>query len=337
MNLKRAVAVIDTHTAGEPTRIVIGGGPQLRGSTIKEKWLEFREKHQAFREFVVREPRGHSDMYGAFLVPPASPEAHFGVLFMDIGGSKPMCGHGSMGVAYTAVQLGLIPKIEPFTEVCLETPAGLIYLHVDVTNGVVGDVQLQNVASFVVAREVEIPFPPPFGKGKVDISFGGNFFAFTDANALGLKLEIFEIEKIRALGIDILNAVNKSITVEHPEDPTLNKVTNIVFSLEIPGKIAKNVEVGINGNIDRSPCGTGTSAKMALLAEQGKLSPQEVFFHESFIGTVFSSFYQPGPVIGGKKTILPFIRGKAYITGFNWLLLEETDNFARGFCISRTS
>lgn len=335
MNLKRVVAVIDSHTAGEPTRIIVAGAPQLKGSTIQEKWMDLRERHGDFRKFIVQEPRGHRDMYGALLIPPISPKAHFGVLFMDVGGSKAMCGHGSIGVACTLVEIGMIPKEEPITTVILETPAGLINLKVEVKDGVVGDVELQNVPSFVESMGVEVPFPKPFGKGKVDISFGGNFFAIVDASFFGLELVPKEVEKIRMLGMEILNEVNKYIQVQHPLESSLNKVTNILFSLESPGRIAKNAEVGINGNVDRSPCGTGTCAKMALLAEKGELLPGEMFFHKGLIGTSFTGFYQWGGMLGNLKTILPSIRGRSHVTGFNWLVDEYRDDLSPGFCLGR--
>jgi len=334
MDVKRAVAVIDTHTAGEPTRIVIGGAPRLRGSNILEKWADFRENHKDFRELLVREPRGHADMYGALLITSSLTDADFGVLFMDGGDSKSMCGHGSIGVARTLVELGMIPREEPVTTVNLETAAGIIRLEVEVQGGKVGDVVLRNVPSFVYKRNVTIDLPNHPNEITTDICFGGNFFAIVDAKDFDLTLRQEEAERIRFLGIEVLRRINQFLEVQHPSNPSLKQITNIVFSLELPGRITKNAEVGINGNMDRSPCGTGTCAKMALLAAKGILSPGEIFFHESLIGSVFTGFFEKGPVLGGVQTILPSIKGRSYVTGFNWLLDLDGDDLSPGFCFS---
>ena len=190
MEITRATAVVDTHTGGEPTRIMLGGGPWLPGKTMGEKWAYLRENPQEFRNFVVHEPRGHSDMFGAFLTPPVRDDSHLGVIFMDSGDGVSMCGHGLIVTAKAMVELGMVPRKEPFTTVLLDTPAGQVSLNVDVKNGVAGEVILSNVPSFVYATDVEVPIPSRGGrKIRLDIAFGGNFFAIVRADDLGFMLE----------------------------------------------------------------------------------------------------------------------------------------------------
>ncbi|MDD4023472.1 MAG: proline racemase family protein, partial [Synergistales bacterium] len=288
MEVIRATSVVDTHTGGEPTRIIIGGGPYLPGRTISEKWAYMKEHMTDFRNFVMHEPRGHSDMFGAFLTPPEKESSHYGVIFMDSGDGVSMCGHGSIGTAHTLVELGMVPREEPHTEVVLDTPAGQIRLKVAVKDGKVGDVTLANVPAFVFRQDVELPVPSLGGKKvHMDIAFGGNFFAIIHAEELGLTLEREEVPRLLSLGLEILREANRTVKVQHPTEKHLNYIGLTEFALERPGKPTKNCVIFGESNVDRSPCGTGTCAKMALLAARGLLKPGEVFDHESVVGSVF--------------------------------------------------
>lgn len=336
MEVTRATAVVDTHTGGEPTRIILGGGPWLPGRTMGEKWTYLRENLQDFRNFVMHEPRGHSDMFGAFLTPPVRSDSHYGVIFMDSGDGVSMCGHGSIGTANAVVELGMVPRKEPVTTVVLDTPAGQVSLDVEVKDGVVGDVILANVPAFVYATDVEISLPSQGGKKlRLDIAFGGNFFAIVHAADLGFSLGKREVPELLRTGLDILREVNRTVKVEHPLEKHINSVGLTEFSLEREGEPTKNCVLFGESNVDRSPCGTGTCAKMALLASKGKLAPGEVFEHESVVGSLFRGSYKEGPTIGGYKTILPFVRGKASITGFNFLLQQKDDEMGSGFLLPR--
>ena len=335
MEITRATAVVDSHAGGEPTRIIIGGGPYLPGKTMSKRWAYLRENLSEFRNFVMHEPRGHSDMFGAFLTPPEREDSHYGVIFMDSGDGVSMCGHGSIGTANALVELGMVPRTEPFTEVVLDTPAGQIRLKVEVKDGKVGDVTLANVPSFVYKSNVELAIPSRNKKIHMDIAFGGNFFAIVHAEELGLTLEREEVPELLALGLEILRESNKQIKVQHPTEKHLNYIGLTEFALERPGKPTKNCVIFGESNVDRSPCGTGTCAKMALLAAKGTLKPGEVFDHESVVGSVFHGHFQPGPKVGDFETILPFIRGKASVTGFNFLLQQNNDEMGSGFLLPK--
>ncbi|HPD96693.1 MAG TPA: proline racemase family protein [Synergistales bacterium] len=335
MEITRATAVVDSHAGGEPTRIIIGGGPYLPGKTMSKRWAYLRENLSEFRNFVMHEPRGHSDMFGAFLTPPEREDSHYGVIFMDSGDGVSMCGHGSIGTANALVELGMVPRTEPFTEVVLDTPAGQIRLKVEVKDGKVGNVTLANVPSFVYKSDVELAIPSRNKKIHMDIAFGGNFFAIVHAEELGLTLEREEVPELLALGLEILRESNKQIKVQHPTEKHLNYIGLTEFALERPGKPTKNCVIFGESNVDRSPCGTGTCAKMALLAAKGTLKPGEVFDHESVVGSVFHGHYQPGPKVGDFETILPFIRGKASVTGFNFLLQQNNDEMGSGFLLPK--
>ncbi len=335
MEIERFAAVVDTHTGGEPTRLIVGGGPLLKGSTITEKWLDFKKNHDDFRAFVMCEPHGHADMFGALLVPACHEEAHYGIIFMDAGTSISMCGHGSIGLGRTLVDLGMIRKTEPTTDVVLDTPAGLVRLKVEVKDGVVGDVILSNVPAFAFARDIDLEVPSLGKKIHLDISYGGNFFAIVPAGQLGLEITAPEAGRIVPLGLEILRELNRTIKVQHPVEKAIDHVALVEFSLERPGQVTRNTVVWGEGSHDRSPCGTGTCAKMALLAAKGKLAPGEKFLHESITDSLFEGWYEPGPKVGGFDTVLPFLKSRSYVTGFNFLMKQPSDKVGEGFLLKR--
>ncbi len=335
MEIERFAAVVDTHTGGEPTRLIVGGGPLLKGSTITEKWLDFKKNHDDFRAFVMCEPHGHADMFGALLVPACHPEAHYGIIFMDAGTSISMCGHGSIGLGRTLVDLGMIRKTEPYTDVVLDTPAGLVHIKVEVKDGVVGDVILGNVPAFTFARDIELEVPSLGKKIHLDISYGGNFFAIVPAGQLDMEITAPEAGRIVPLGLEILRELNRAVKVQHPVETAIDHVALVEFSLERPGQVTRNTVVWGEGSHDRSPCGTGTCAKMALLAAKGKLAPGEKFLHESITGSLFEGWYEPGPKVGGFDTVLPFLKSRSYVTGFNFLMKQPGDKVGEGFLLKR--
>jgi proline racemase len=335
MDIERFAAVVDTHTGGEPTRLIVGGGPLLKGSTITEKWLDFKKNHDDFRAFVMCEPHGHADMFGALLVPACHEEAHYGIIFMDAGTSISMCGHGSIGLGRTLVDLGMIKKTEPYTDVVLDTPAGLVRLKVEVKDGVVGDVILSNVPAFAFARDIDLEVPSLGRKIHLDISYGGNFFAIVPAGQLDLEITATEAGRIVPLGLEILRELNRTVKVQHPVETAIDHVALVEFSLERPGQVTRNTVVWGEGSHDRSPCGTGTCAKMALLAAKGKLAPGEKFMHESITDSLFEGWYEPGPKVGGFDTVLPFLKSRSYVTGFNFLMKQPGDKVGEGFLLKR--
>lgn len=338
MRIRRLVSVVDTHTGGEPTRIVLSGAPILRGRDMVDRWEEFRLNHDHFREFLMREPRGHGDMFGAILLPPCGDEAHCGVIFTDTSGCLAMCGHGSIGVARTLLQLGMISSHAPCTDVVLDTPAGVVRVAVDVReDGRIGEAVLANVPSFLYADDVKVRLSD--GTDVVlDVAFGGNFFAIVPADQLGLSIKPGEARQLQALGMEIRDLVNQKIQAVHPEEDRIRGVELVEFSLEEmdEGNLsARNCVVFGQGAIDRSPCGTGTSAKMAILWTRGKMKPGDEFVHRGIVGSSFTGYFQEGPSAGGRPSILPFIRGTSSVTGFNLLIHEDGDRFERGFLLGR--
>ena len=333
MKISKMVAAIDSHTCGEPTRIIIGGAPIFKGKTMSEKWKDFCDNHNDFRRFIMTEPRGHSDMFGAIMVPPVNPEAHTGVIFCDSGGSVSMCGHGSIGLSSAMVNLGMVTVTEPLTEVKLDTPAGLVTLSVEVKDGEAVSATLKNVPSFVFARDLDLYIPSLNKTVKFDISFGGNFFAILNAEDFGFEILPAEAPEITKMGLEVMREANKQHKVQHPLIPENNSVLLAEFGIHKKGQNAKNCVIFGAKNVDRSPCGTGTCAKMALLAAKGELKPGDIFPHESILGTVFEGHYEQGPKVGNFESVQPYLKGAANITGFNWLIQQDNDQLLPGFLI----
>ena len=336
METGKMVAVVDTHTGGEPTRIVVGGAPFFSGKSVVEKWHDFLNNKSDFRKFLMQEPRGHGDMFGAIIIPASSPEAHCGVLFCDTGGSLPMCGHGSIGVSTALVNLGMVEVKEPETEVVLEAPAGIVRLKVTVKDGTAAGVTLKNVPAFVAVRDAVIDVPQ-VGAVKLDVAFGGSFFAIVDASQFGMKIKHDEAARMASLGIAIKDAANRQLSVSHPEKPSINSIMLTEFYHREEGCNTKNCVIFGEKSVDRSPCGTGTCAKLALLSAKKELKPNERFVHESITGSEFEAWFEPGPDIGGFESVIPYVSGKAFVTGFNWLMEQRNDNLLPGFLLGRDS
>lgn len=333
MKVTKMVAAIDSHTCGEPTRIIIGGAPIFKGKTMSEKWKDFCDNHNDFRRFIMTEPRGHADMFGAIMVPPVNQEAHTGVIFCDSGGSVSMCGHGSIGLSSAMVNLGMVTVTEPVTEVKLDTPAGIVTMSVDVKDGEAVSATLKNVPAFVFARDLDLYLPSIDKTVKFDISFGGSFFAILKAEDFGFEIVPSEAAAITKMGLEVMEEANKQHKVQHPLIPENNKVLLAEFGIHKKGENARNCVIFGAKNVDRSPCGTGTCAKMALLAAKGELRPGEKFLHESILGTVFEGHYEPGLKVGDFDAVQPYIKGAANITGFNWLVQQDSDSLLPGFLL----
>lgn len=333
MRIKKLIAVIDSHTCGEPTRVVVGGAPLLKGTTMSEKWEDFKKNHDDFRRLIMIEPRGHSNMFGAVMVPPANPEADTGVIFCDTGGSVSMCGHGSMGISCTLVNLGLVDVKEPVTEIKLDTPIGIIPVAVETSDGEAISVKVNNAPAFVYASDCDLYLPSLDKNIKLDISFGGNFFAMVNAEDFGLKLTNEETKKIIDLGREIREEANKRYPVQHPLFPENNRIQLTEFSLRKDDGTYRNCVFFGASNVDRSPCGTGTCAKMAVLAAKGELKEGDVFIHESILGSVFEGGFTGRTKVGEFDAINPYIKGVAHVTGFNWLIHQEGDELGKGFMI----
>lgn len=325
---QKEYSVVDTHTAGEPTRIVTAY-PAVHAATMPEIKKEMQTNHDWFRRFLLEEPRGHADMFGAVLFPPVREKSDLGVIFMHNGGYLDMCGHGTIGVVTCAVQLGIV---KPKPEIIIDTPAGTVKTRIDYRDNRVKSVTFENVPAFKVGSAVLTIGGRTIA---LDIAFGGNFFAHVYANQLGITLEPINKAAIIDLGMKIKGEVNAKEKVLHPEKPEINKVELVEFSGPPRSRDAhaQNVVVFGQGQIDRSPCGTGTCAKMALLHSEGKLRLGERFVHESILQTKFIGRLLGETRVGAFKAVLPEITGSAYITGFNRLVVGEEDPLIQGFLL----
>ncbi|MBC2712593.1 MAG: proline racemase family protein [Desulfosarcina sp.] len=334
MNLTKIITTVDTHTAGEPTRVVTGGIPHIPGKTMGEKksWIQNNLDH--LRKMLMWEPRGHQDMFGAIITSPASKDAHAGVIFMDSRGYLDMCGHGSIGAVTVLINTGMIPMPHQHKaylhDVVLDTPAGKISARALIENNTAKEVTFQNVPAFFY-ESVEIQIPS-VGNLSAAISYGGNFFALVDAQAIKTKLELKNIEKLKSLGLEIRDAVNDAVCIIHPLTGEKKSVDLVEIYQE--GNPVKNMVVFGNGQVDRSPCGTGTCAKMAYLYSKGILPIGQPYIHASIIGTTFVGRIVGETVVGEKKGIIPEITGQAHITGIHHFVSDEQDPFKNGFSLN---
>lgn len=332
MQANRTLFTVDSHTEGEPTRVVVGGIPKVPGCTMEEKRKYLLENLDNVRTALMHEPRGHRDMFGAVLTEPVSLEADVGVIFMDSGGYVTMCGHGSIGTAMTVVELGIVQPVEPETRVVLDTPAGLVRASVAIHDGKIENVTITNVPAFLFCRDITVDVPG-FGDLTLDIAFGGNFFAMVNAERVGMRLEPREAPRLIELGLTIREHVNRQVHVKHPKMPYIDTVEIVEFCGEPsrPDAHAKNAVILGQGQLDRSPCGTGTSAKMATLHAKGELGLREEFVHEGIIGTAFR-----GRLVGEVKVedipaVIPQVTSMAYLTGMNQFVIDGRDPMKHGF------
>lgn len=326
---------IDSHTMGEPTRIVLKGFPKLLGTTMMEK-KEYLEKHfDHYRTALMLEPRGHKDMFGAVITEPVSKEADLGVIFMDSGGYLNMCGHGTIGTATVAVETGLVPVTEPYTHVVLEAPAGIIHTQVRVKDGKAVEVSLQNVTAFLYKENIEMELEG-YPKFQVDIVFGGSFFALINIEQLPLEIGIKDLPAITELGMNIIQRLNDTLEIKHPK-LAITKVDLAEFYGPPSNPLAnkRNVVIFGNSQVDRSPCGTGTSAKLAYLYAKGEIKLGEEFVYESITGSMFKGVAMAEARVGDYKGITPKVTGSAYITGMNRIVMDRNDPLEYGFLLGK--
>lgn len=336
MNISKQLIAVDSHTMGEPTRIIVSGLPNILGDSMQEKKAYLESKLDYVRTVAMHEPRGHNDMFGSIITAPTKKEADLGIIFMDGGGYLNMCGHGTIGAMTVAVELGMIEVKEPITTITLDTPSGLVTGKVEVTSGKAKSVSFSNVPSFLYKENVEVDVKELGKKITVDISFGGSFFAILNVEQLGgIEILPSNTNKLAEMGVAILKAVNKEIKVEHPELKHI-KTIDLVEIFGPPRKSDsnyQNVVIFGQGQVDRSPCGTGTSAKMAALYAKGKLKKDELFVYESILGTQFKGRIIEAYEKDGYKYIIPEITGSAFITGMNHLLIDPADPLKHGFVL----
>lgn len=332
MRIRKTFHTIDTHTSGEPTRNVLGGIPIINGDTMIEKMQYMMTQGDWVRKLLTYEPRGNEVMSGTIVMAPCRKDADIGVLYFEVGGWMPMCGHDTIGVGTVLVESGLIEVKEPYTTAVLDTAAGLVKLNIEVKDGVAKNVSFVNAPAFVMKEDVIIN-TKEYGNIKLDIAYGGNIYAILPASALNLKIKPEKASEIVHAGNILKDYINDQVEVLHPEIPFENHVTHIEFYEEKENEknVIRNAVVIPPGAIDRSPCGTGTSAKLAVLAKKGKIKKGETFIHESIIGGRFECKYIEDAMVAEIPAVIPEVKGQAFITGIHTFMLDPEDIFPTGY------
>ena len=335
MKIARVFSSIDTHTGGNPTRTITGGLPRIPGATIVEKMTYLKENMDWVRTALMFEPRGHSFMSGAILTEPTRPQADVGVIFIETSGYLPMCGHDTIGVCTALVETGMVAVSEPDTRIVLDTPAGLTRVRVAVENGRAKSVTFTNVPSFVMARDARVEVPGA-GSLVMDVSYGGNVYAILPADAVGLTIGPSTSAKVIEWGRVIRQAVNEQVQIRHPEFDFIDTCTHVQFygPPTAAGAHLKNAVFMAETGIDRSPCGTGTSAKLAVLHAKGELAVGSEFVHESIIGSLFRARIVEEARVGTYPAVIPQVTGSAHIMGMNQLFIDPDDPLRDGFLLS---
>ncbi len=326
---------IDAHTCGNPVRLVAGGGPFLKGSNMSEKRQHFLKEYDWIRKGLMFEPRGHDMMSGSILYPPHDAANDVAVLFIETSGCLPMCGHGTIGTITIAIEEGLITPKQPGL-IRMEAPAGLVLISYKQEGKKVKSVKLTNVPSFLAAENLLVECPE-LGELTIDVSYGGNFYAIVDVQKNFKGLEHYTADKLIALARALRKRINEKYEFVHPENPTINGCSHILWTGAVLDKksTARNAVFYGDKAIDRSPCGTGTSARMAQWYAKGKLKKGDAFIHESIIGSTFTGTIEeeiPNAFGSGKPAIRPGIEGWARIYGYNTISIDEEDDpYAFGF------
>lgn len=333
MKAQRVFTTIDTHTGGNPTRTLISGLPKLVGETMSEKMLHMKKEFDWIRKLLMNEPRGHDVMSGALLTDPCHPEADIGVIYIETGGYLPMCGHDTIGVCTALVESGLIPIQEPVTYLKLDTPAGLVEVEISLENGKAKEVSFCNIPAFLL-KSVSVDVEG-IGRVDADIAYGGNFYAIIDAESVGLDLIPENASNIIEKAINIRNTINEKTEIVHPQYSFIRGLTHVEFFTEPTHEEAdvKNTVVVPPGGIDRSPCGTGTSAKLAVLYANQEISIGEEFVHESIVGSLFKGLVLETTYVGDVDAVVTKITGSAWLMGMHRFFYHEEDPLKEGFLL----
>jgi len=322
---------IDAHTCGNPVRLVAGGGPNLHGSNMSEKRQHFLREYDWIRKGLMFEPRGHDMMSGSILYPPHDPKNDVAVLFIETSGCLPMCGHGTIGTITIAIEEGLITSRTPGI-VRMEAPAGLVLIEYKQEGNKVKSVKLTNVPAYLAAENLEVECPW-LGTLTVDVSYGGNFYAIVDPQQNFKDMDDYSADQLISWSRVLRQRINEKYDFVHPENPTINGCSHILWTGKTisPDATARNAVFYGDKAIDRSPCGTGTSARMAQWHAKGKLKKGDLFIHESIIGSRFTGRVEEEVTVGGKPGIIPSIEGWAKVYGYNTIKIDDDDPYAFGF------
>ncbi|MFE5339788.1 proline racemase family protein [Isoptericola sp. NPDC056578] len=332
MRTDRTIETVEAHTEGLPVRVVTGGVEAFPGADMAERRRWFIENSDELRTYLMCEPRGHGWMSGAVLQPPTRPDADWGVLFIEVTGVLPMCGAGTIAVATVLVETGMVPVVEPVTTIRLDAPIGLITAEVRVRDGRAEDVTIVNVPSYAheLDRRLDVP---GYGEVLCDIAFGGNYYAFVDAESLGIPFARDRVDELIVAGRAVMAAVNDQARPVHPETGYSGCEHTVFLAPGSDAARARHALINHPGWLDRSPGGTGTSALMAVHHARGRLQRGQAFVNESFIGTEFTGRVVEETTVAGCPAIVPAITGRAWVTGSARFVLDPTDPFPAGFTV----
>jgi 4-hydroxyproline epimerase len=330
--MKHTFRCIDAHTCGNPVRVVAEGGPLLIGANMSEKRQHFLRDYDWIRKGLMFEPRGHDMMSGSILYPPSDPQNDVGALFIETSGCLPMCGHGTIGTVTIAIEEGLVhPKTPGILR--LEVPAGLVIIEYKQLGSKVSSVKIRNVKAYLAAENISATCPD-LGELKLDVAYGGNFYAIVDVQKNFKGLEYYRADQLINWSRELRKDINQKHSFEHPENSTINTCSHILWAGQVidPSSTARNAVFYGDKAIDRSPCGTGTSARLAQWFAKGKLKPGQDFIHESIIGSKFIGRIEEVTELNGKPAIIPSVEGWAKIYGHNLITIDpEDDPYAYGF------
>ncbi|MFD1984160.1 4-hydroxyproline epimerase [Mesorhizobium newzealandense] len=330
---KKSFFCIDGHTCGNPVRLVAGGGPLLQGSTMMERRAHFLAEYDWIRTGLMFEPRGHDVMSGSILYPPTRDDCDIAILFIETSGCLPMCGHGTIGTVTMAIEHGLIKPKTPGV-LRLDTPAGLVIAEYKQVGDYVEEVRITNVPSFLHAEGLTVTCPE-LGEITVDVAYGGNFYAIVEPQKNYRDMADYSAGDFIAWSPVVRQRLNEKYSFVHPENPGINRLSHMLWTgaPTVDGADARNAVFYGDKAIDRSPCGTGTSARMAQLHAKGKLKVGDSFVHESIIGSLFKGKVEKDVTVAGKPAIIPSIGGWARMTGLNTIFIDDRDPFAHGFVV----
>ena len=332
--MRHSFFCVDGHTAGNPVRLIAGGAPLLRGNSMAERRMDFIERFDWIRTSLCFEPRGHDMMSGGFLYPPTQPDTDIGILFIETSGCLPMCGHGTIGIITFGLEHGLIQPHVP-GKLSVEVPAGRIEIDYATKGERVTSVRIRNVASYLAVRDIEIEVDG-LGPIWVDVSYGGNFYAIVEPQGAYKGLDDLGAARILDLSPRVREAVRAKVTPVHPDDPNIKGVSHVLWA-DVPKSAdadGRNAVFYGDKAIDRSPCGTGTSARLAHLAAKGVLNVGDQFVHESYICSKFIGRVEAATTVGAFPAIIPSIEGSAIATGINTIWVDREDPFWAGFSVT---
>jgi proline racemase len=336
MKFDRMITTIDAHAGGEPLRIVTSGGPRLGGETIAERRAEMKASHDDVRRMLLFEPRGHADMYGALLSEPVTPGSDYGVLFLTNEGYSTMCGHGIIALTTALIESGHHPVDAECPAITYDTPAGPVRALATLEQGAVTGVAFENVPAFRLAKDLPIRLDDGT-RLTVDLVWGGAYYALVAAKTLGVTIDPAQVNRLIAAGMDVKRAVLRETAVEHPLDPSLHGLYGTIITSEPSGSHAdsRNIVIFADGEVDRSACGTGTSARLAAMHADRQIGIDEPFRHESVTGSVFTGRVLSETTFGGYPAVVTEIGGRGFITGFHQFVVQPDDPFGTGFLLGR--